>query len=118
MNEPNSQGGWFAYAPHDSDDAPDTPIEWVELRVIEHAGPFWSQGECLSEDFDELHSDLGISRELYDDIMEWHASSRIPTKEHIERGHELTSRLAGEVSGMEVRPLRERGPGARGRFEG
>ena len=108
MEEGNAGDGWFSYTPcEDADlDYGETRVDYVQLRVMEHAGPFWARDECLSEDFDELHAGLGISRELYDDIMEWHVSSRVPTSEHIARGEALTMRLAREVD-VEVGAVRQ-----------
>jgi len=96
----------FAYEPV-GDVPEDTPPTSVYLRIIEHAGPFWSESECQTPDFDELHAALGISRGLYDDIMAWHEQSRVPTAEHIEHGQVLTARLRDEVAGIEVLPLED-----------
>lgn len=41
----------------------------------EEAGTFWEGGIHISEDFDELHQWLGISRTLFEDAMAWHRES-------------------------------------------
>ncbi len=76
LTRPGDQSGgfgWFAYAPpgaqpHDDEDP---VVRTVQLRAHEHAGPFWDDEGHLSDDFDELHRWIGISRELFDDAMAW-----------------------------------------------
>lgn len=43
----------------------------VNLQLDEHGGPFWDEDGPVSDDFDDVHRWLGISRELYDDAMAW-----------------------------------------------
>ncbi|TYL45354.1 hypothetical protein FXB39_18670 [Nocardioides sp. BGMRC 2183] len=75
------------------------------------AGPFWEGGVLISNDFDELHKWIGISRELFEDAMAWHeeyASLRTKPnddwkRQHFDRQRELLQRLASEVRpGIEV----------------
>lgn len=53
----------------DWDDA-DDPILWIGLRADPYAGPFRYQGGVVGGDFD-LYDGLGISRELYDEVLAW-----------------------------------------------
>lgn len=105
--------GWFAYLPpgvRDVDDE-DTAIRRVTLRAHEHAGPFWDDEEHLSDDYDELHRWLGISRELYEDAMAWNEESVASItcntaqwqRSHFQRKQELLRRLGKEIKpGIEV----------------
>ena len=105
--------GWFAYAPLGAQppDDEDPVIRTVRLRAHEHAGPFWDDEGHLSDDFDELHRWIGISRELFDDAMAWNeelASLRSEPTDDWKRHHsaerqELLRRLGHEVHpGIEV----------------
>lgn len=49
----------------------DVAIEVVRLKPNRETGPFWELDQLVSDDFDELHRWLGISRETYDDAMAW-----------------------------------------------
>lgn len=102
--------GWYAFPSdrtrsNEEEEEDDPEIESVRLRRDTYAGPFWDGGVHISDDFDELHSWLRISRELYDDAMAWneeYASLRsAPTREwedaHFARGQELLRRLRAEV---------------------
>ncbi|GAB2876423.1 hypothetical protein [Nocardioides pacificus] len=113
--------GWYAYAPADAADLQDTApdVRCVLLRRETHAGPFWSDEEHLSDDFEELHAWLGISRELYDDAMAWnedYASLASTPSEawedaHFARAQDLLRRLRAEVpSGIRVPEPRETRP--------
>lgn len=110
LTRPGDQSGglgWFAYAPpgaqpHDDEDP---VVRTVQLREHEHAGPFWDDEGHLSDDFDELHRWIGISRELFDDAMAWNdelASLRSEPTDDWKRHHsaerqELLRRLGHEV---------------------
>jgi len=106
--------GWFTYEVADGQDIEeeeDPVVGRVELRNDEYAGPFWDDEEHLSEEFQELHRWLGISRELFDDVMTWNdefVALRNPPTEQWKRSHfvrqqELLRRLAQEVRpGIEV----------------
>lgn len=113
--------GWFAFAPQGAADLDneDPVIRTVSLRADEYAGPFWDDEGHLSDDFDELHRWLGISRQLFDDAMAWNeelASLRNkPTEDwkrhHLARQQELLRRLGEEVhSGIEVESPRSQPP--------
>lgn len=41
------------------------------LQLDEYGGPFWDDEGHVSDDFDDVHRWLGITRELYDDVMAW-----------------------------------------------
>jgi len=49
----------------------DVDIEVVVLEPHRDTGPFWEPDQLISDDFDELHAWLGISRETYDAAMAW-----------------------------------------------
>lgn len=102
--------GWFAYLPDGSrpEDLPgeDPGVDYVELRCDEYAGPFWEHGGHLSDDFDELHRWLGISRELYDDAMDWNSRGGDWAEQQ-----RLLRRLREELPGrIEVPLARDRPP--------
>lgn len=64
--------GWFAFAPDGARGVTrDEIVRTVSLRADEYAGPFWDETSHLSDDFDALHTWIGISRELFDDAMAW-----------------------------------------------
>lgn len=105
--------GWCAYAPEGARDVDDEdPVVCrVELREDEYAGPFWDDEGSLSDDFEELHRWLGISRELFDDAMVWNDEFALlrskPTddwkRQHFATQQELLRRLGQEVRpGIEV----------------
>ena len=94
--------GWYAYAPYDAevDEVDDDPeISEVWLDHDEYAGPWRSNEGVLGDDYDELHRWLGISRQLYDDVMAWNDEAEGPL------GHDPAVRLAVVELG---RHLRER----------
>lgn len=67
---------------------------------------FGSTGGHLSDDFDELHRWLGISRELYDDAMAWNSRGGDWAEQQ-----RLLRRLRKELPDrIEVPPARERPP--------
>ncbi|MBF4161653.1 hypothetical protein [Nocardioides acrostichi] len=85
----------------------DDHITVVRLDDVEHAGPFMSDQGSLGTDFEELHSWLGLTRGLYDDIMGWHDAAVRSGQTDSARAEELTSRLSSEVrADLEVRPPR------------
>lgn len=105
--------GWFVHPPEGAQyvDDEEPVIRKVRLREHESAGPFWDDEGHLSDDFDELHRWLGISRQLFDDAMAWNdefASRRSKQTEnwkrmHFARQQELLRRLGQEVHpGIEV----------------
>jgi len=67
--------GWYMYRPDGSLPVPgedeEAAVELIRLRPDPDAGPFWEPDQLLSDDFDELHHCLGISRETYDAAMAW-----------------------------------------------
>jgi hypothetical protein len=102
--------GWFAYLPDGSrpENLPgeDPEVDYVELRCDEYAGPFWEHRGHLSDDFDELHRWLGISRELYDDAMAWNSRGGDWAEQQ-----RLLRRLREKLPDrIEVPPARERPP--------
>ena len=52
-------------------DDEDANVEVVVPRPNREAGPFWEPDQLISDDFDELHRWLGISRQTYDEAMAW-----------------------------------------------
>ena len=102
---PEEPGGWFAYEPSDPDRGSgdhDDEVTNVELMAYEYAGPFWSDEGHLSDEFDDLHRWLGISREVYDDAMSWNADlASVRSDEeraaHRRRGEALAERIRAEV---------------------
>ena len=103
----DGRAGWFAYEPDGSrvkDEGPDPEIHVVELRALEHAGPFWDDEGHLSDDYEELRRWIGITRPLFDDVITWSEDfQRAPRRDaewrsrHLAKQRELTSRLSTEV---------------------
>jgi hypothetical protein len=46
-------------------------IKVVRLKPNDELGPFFEPEGFISDDFEELHRWLGISRQTYDDAMAW-----------------------------------------------
>ena len=73
LNPPEIGFGWYAYSPSGatSREDEDPVIEVVRLKANRELGPFFEPEGLISDDFEELHRWLGISRETFDDAMAW-----------------------------------------------
>jgi hypothetical protein len=103
--------GWFASAPEGAHEVEDPVIRRVELRDDEYAAPFCDDQGHLSDNYEDLHAWLGISRGLFDDAMAWRGElgllSTEPSdawkRQHFVRHQELVRRLGQEIRpGIEV----------------
>jgi hypothetical protein len=68
-------------------------VSRIDLQADPWAGPFRGDHLVLNGDFAELHSDLGISRELYDDIMAWNEAAA--AESHAATSEERSRLFAG-----------------------
>ncbi len=111
----DGHAGWFSYEPLDNatrGDDEDPDVQVVRLRAGTHAGPFWDDEGHLSDDYEELRRWIGISRQLFDDVMAWNDDfAANPTvrrdagwsARHLSARRALTDRLRREVRpGIEV----------------
>lgn len=78
------------------------PMRTITLRAVREAGPVWSCGVHVSNEFDELHEWLGMSRRLYDDVMTWYSqfvAGAIDATATEARRRELLTALQDDLAG-------------------
>lgn len=93
-----SEKGWFAYGPEGAEPRREQAVTRVWLEPDEYAGPFRCEHGILSGGFAELHRGLGLSGDLFDDVMAWNeAEESTEPRAHFAQQQELLRRLGDEV---------------------